>query len=133
MHRRVHGVESEVQQEGPGAFAQDEVNRTISEFVGEIGDVRDRLSALEKGVRSAAPDIQVRMLAAQKPVELVEAARHGVELLASTQVPLAEQGRAITRRLQPIGQRRFGQRQAELPICPEIELVSEPLLVTTGQ
>src|SRR5678815_4811810 len=77
------------------------------------------------------------MVACQKSVELVEATRHRMKLLAASEMPFAEECRPVAVGLQTIRNRGFTQRQSNIHVgggsFQRVELVTEPLLVTTRQ
>ena len=70
----------------------------------------------------------------KKPKELLEAPAQWVVLLAHPQVPFPEECGAITGCLEAVRDRRFLEREAELPMLySQVEFVAEPLRVTTRQ
>ena len=91
-----------------------------------------RLSPVENRIDAPRNGVQIRMLAAEEPKELVEAARHRMKLLTSAEMPLAEEGSPVASRPQSIRKSRFTQRQPELQGFG-VEFMSEPLLVAPGQ
>ena len=54
VHRRVHGIERQIEQEGTRLLAPDEVHRAIGERVGEIRHGGYRLSPIENRIDAAA-------------------------------------------------------------------------------
>jgi hypothetical protein len=136
VHRRVHGVVGEIEEERLRPFAPEVGHGAIGQLVGEVRRPCRRRTAVEQRIGGVLANIAVRMPAAEKPEELVETALHRVEPLARPQVPLAEERRVVPGGVQPIGQRALGDGQAEFPgrrSDVNVELVPEPLRIAAGQ
>ena len=59
---------------------------------------------------------EIAVSAAEEAEELVEAALLRMKLRRAAQVPLADQAGRVAGRLEPIGDRGFRERQADLPL-----------------
>src|SRR5262249_39073447 len=79
--------------------------------------------------------VEVSVGAAEKAVILIEASLHRMVLRAEAQVPFADRTGCIAGFLEPLGNRRFGERQSEVgsALRSGIKLMSEPLLVAAGE
>ena len=110
VHRRVHRVERQIQEERLLAMLLDERDRLAGERIGQVLLFFDWLVAAEDGRTLTG---EIRVCAAEEAEELVEAALLRTESIAAAQVPLADQAGRIAGRLQPIGNRRFRKRQSK--------------------
>ena len=73
--------ERQVEQERTRLLALDEVLGASGKHVGEIGDGGCGVPPVENRIGTLRRGVEIRVLAAEEPVELVEAARHRVEVL----------------------------------------------------
>ncbi len=107
LHRRVDGVEGQVEEPRLGLVPLDERHRLAAEGVGRVVEFLDRLGAAQD-----AGAVEVAVRAAEEAEELVEAALLRVQLRQRAEVPLADQAGGVAGRLEAVGERRLGQRQA---------------------
>ena len=100
----MHCVESQVEKPGVFRVAVDESERLAPESVGKILLLVDRLDAAQNGIGLVGPGVEIGMSAAKEAEVFAEAALHRMELRFVPQVPLADQGCDVARRLEPVGQ-----------------------------
>ena len=139
VHRRVHGIEREIQEERLVLVPVDVSHRLPREVVGEVFSGHRAVAITQHG----AWLLEIRVIAAaaaEEAVEMIEAPRVGVELRRIADVPLADRDRGVAGCLQVIAQRLLLDSQAhELGIdtrrwfVGEIELVAVTLRVAPGQ
>jgi hypothetical protein len=90
VHRCVHGVEREVEEERPRPVSLDEADSAIGQLLGEIPHPFHRLPSVEDRVVARGHGVEVRMIAAEESIELVEATLHRMEWCGRSQMPFPE-------------------------------------------
>ena len=108
LHRRVDGVEGEVEEPRLGRVPLDERHGLAPEGVGGVVEFLHRLVAAQD-----AGGLEVAVRAAEEAEELVEAALLRVHLRQRAEVPLADQAGDVAGGLEPIGDASF--RSAAVP------------------
>ena len=122
LHRRVDGVESEVEEPWLGLVPLDERHRLAPEGVGGVVQFLHRLGAAQD-----AAGVEVIVRAAEEAEELVEAALLRVHLRQRAEVPFADETGDVAGGLEPVGDGLFAHGQPV--VAAGIELVAEALLV----
>jgi len=94
-------VEREIEKERLRRVLLDVTDGAIAERVREVGHRRGGLYAIEQRVRHIGANIDmgnihIRMVTAEEPIELFKSATHRVQSIRRTEVPFAEQGRAVS-------------------------------------
>ena len=110
VHRRVDRVEGEVKQERLVLVPHDKRDRFAPEGIGQVLFLLDDLRSPIDGCPLAG---EVRVRAPEEAEELVEPAPRGVKPGRGAQVPLADQARHISGRLESVRQGGFRQGQAD--------------------
>ena len=126
LHRRVDGVEGEIEKPGSRLVALDERHRLAPEGIGGVVQfVHLLVAAQDAGL------VHVAVRAAEKTIELVEAALGRAHGRFGAKVPFANDAGGVAGGFEALGDGRFGQRHSLR--AGGIELVSEAVLVAARE
>src|SRR5688500_5779927 len=112
-----------------------EFHGAVGELVRQILNLRCARAPIVDRVWTRRLRAHVRVRTSEKAKEFVESSLHGMELRSEPQMPLPEQGGAISRALEIVRDRPLLETQAQVTTDraeTDVEFVAEPLLVSPG-